>query len=648
MALDLENSNSNLNNSNKSDHDDPAVVSPSMKSFCSSDSPIVRAMTVPLDKMPTGLSGDFNIDDDIVDVPFDALNSNSSDYEKFGTDDNNNIVILNKNMEPEISNDTTNENGDDNNGNNKNYNGDSNNNDDVLNEKNKNGLQSDSNSLSNSNSNSPIDQELPYTSFTKGQVTTIFAIIIFIGFLGPMSGNIYIPALPTLQKAFNVSTTTINSTVSVFMAVFAIGPLIWGHFADICGRKWLYLCSLLLMTIVNILLASLPAKIGLLYFLRIFQAFSSSSVMSMGAGTVTDITAPKHRGKAIAYFMMGPNMGPIVAPIIAGVILINDNWRWLFGFTSIMSGVAFFLVLVFLPETLRCMVGNGDKRWIKHKNNNNNQYKNEKMAMKDNKSDLSAIESQTIQKDSNWQFFSNIGIQKPVTDDPTFQKLYPRPQKAGIHTYFSLLKYPPVLITSIGTALLFANYYAFSVTFSYYLQTQYGYSSFKTGLAYICPGVAMLIGSQTGGHLSDYIRARWIKTHENRRFPSEFRLYLQIWGIVINTAGCIGYGWTIQKHNSIIWSYVFAAMNAFGLTWCSNTTMTYLTELLARRAATAVALSTMFRNSAAAISSAIIMTLADKMGAGWCFTGLAFFNIISLIGIVYLIFNGNRWDDPPI
>ena len=123
--------------------------------------------------------------------------------------------------------------------------------------------------------------------------------------------------------------------------------------------------SLLLTVIVNVLLAAVPVNTGALFFLRVMQAFASSSVMALGAGTVSDIRPPQVRGKAIAYFMLGPNMGPILAPIIAGLILMRGSyWRWLFGFTSILSGIGLIAVIVFLPETLRCIVGNGDPKWI--------------------------------------------------------------------------------------------------------------------------------------------------------------------------------------------------------------------------------------------------------------------------------------------
>ncbi|GAV50406.1 hypothetical protein ZYGR_0U02620 [Zygosaccharomyces rouxii] len=474
-----------------------------------------------------------------------------------------------------------------------------------------------------------LDDE-PYTCFTRFQRMVIFAIVIFIGFLGPMAGNIYIPALPLLQQKFNVGSTTINSTVSAFMAVFSVGPLFWGMFADSTGRKFLYITSILLLIIVNILLASVPANIGALYVLRVFQAFGSSSAISLGTGTVTDITPPKHRGKAIGYFMMGPNMGPILAPIISGLILMeSDAWRWLFGFTSIMSGIAFIAVVLILPETLRCIVGNGDQRWKKSSNFGT--------MVDEDVENLGHVEPPA------WRLFPDVGIQKPVNTGPRFQFLYPRPSKPSLRIYWNMMKMMPVTISSISTALLFANYYAFSVTLSHFLQTDYNMSNLQVGASYVCPGIAMLIGSQSGGHLSDYMRQRWMKNHENQKFPLEFRLILQIFGILINMLGCIGYGWSIDRHYHLAVILVFSALSAFGLTWCSNTTMTYLSELLTRRTAGAIAVSSLFRNVGATISSAIIIKLCHAMGIGWCFTGLGLCNLISLAGVLYLLKNSGHW-----
>jgi MFS family permease len=69
-------------------------------------------------------------------------------------------------------------------------------------------------------------------------------------------------------------------------------PLFWSSFADWKGRRPLYLISIALYIGANILLATVPANYGALVFLRVVQAFGSSAVVSMGAGSVADVRAP--------------------------------------------------------------------------------------------------------------------------------------------------------------------------------------------------------------------------------------------------------------------------------------------------------------------------------------------------------------------
>jgi MFS family permease len=93
-----------------------------------------------------------------------------------------------------------------------------------------------------------------------------------------------------------------------------------------------YVTGLGSFLIANLLLASIPANIGALFVLRIFQAVGSCIVFSVGAGTVADVTEPKQRASAIAWFLLGPQLGPILGPLIGGWFADESRWRWIFGF----------------------------------------------------------------------------------------------------------------------------------------------------------------------------------------------------------------------------------------------------------------------------------------------------------------------------
>lgn len=146
------------------------------------------------------------------------------------------------------------------------------------------------------------DTPLPYSGFSAARLRLIVGIVSLAGFTGPLAGGIYLPALPVLQQDFRVGSTAINATVSVFMALCAVAPLVWSAFADWKGRKPLYIISLAIFLIANILLATLPANYSALLFLRMVQAFGCSGVISLGAGAIADVR------RADLYDLLGPSL----------------------------------------------------------------------------------------------------------------------------------------------------------------------------------------------------------------------------------------------------------------------------------------------------------------------------------------------------
>jgi hypothetical protein len=57
----------------------------------------------------------------------------------------------------------------------------------------------------------------PYTAFSSARRWFLLVIVTAGGFSAPLAGNVYLPALLALERAFRVSTELINLTVGVFM-----------------------------------------------------------------------------------------------------------------------------------------------------------------------------------------------------------------------------------------------------------------------------------------------------------------------------------------------------------------------------------------------------------------------------------------------
>lgn len=444
------------------------------------------------------------------------------------------------------------------------------------------------------------EPQFSYSVIPQRRRSLILTVVTLAGFLGPLSGNIYIPILPLLSRIFDVSQTVMNGTVSIFMIGFAFFPLFWASLADFGGRKNLYMISLLFFLLANVLIIAVPQNIGALYVLRLLQSFGASSVTTLGIGTVVDLIEPKNRGKSIAFFMLGPQLGPVIGPILS-LSASHGNWRWPFGILLIIGGLVYLMILFLVPETLRYLVGNGEiyagKKWF------------------------------TVPK----------LYQKKVVDDPRYVK----PPKPGLKVYYKLIKYPPVILCSVTSALLFACFYALSVSFSSILETKYEYSTVQVCLSYLCLGGSLIIGSVMSGRFTDRYYKR--KTQSESGCVPEDRLILQLFGFISSLVGLICYGWMVQIKSHVALIYVFAFLSGIGMTWVFVIANSYLAESIEGAPATPIAIANALRNIAAAIASFIIYKLEQELGYGWCFTGLGLLNIINIIILIVLCFWGRKW-----
>jgi hypothetical protein len=118
----------------------------------------------------------------------------------------------------------------------------------------------------------PISDPIPpYSAFSPSRQWCIVLIVTAAGFFSPLTGAVYLPSLVLFETVFNTSSTVINASVSVYWAVFGVAPMFGATLSDYGGRKLIYMTSLAVFLIANILLAALPPTVGGLFTLRIFQ-----------------------------------------------------------------------------------------------------------------------------------------------------------------------------------------------------------------------------------------------------------------------------------------------------------------------------------------------------------------------------------------
>ncbi|MFI7533370.1 multidrug effflux MFS transporter [Streptosporangium sp. NPDC049376] len=177
--------------------------------------------------------------------------------------------------------------------------------------------------------------------FTLGALSTF----------GPLSIDLYLPALPALARQLGASDGAAQWSISACMIGLAVGQLFIGPLSDRIGRRRPLFAGVVTYTAASLLCAAAPS-IETLIVLRLVQGLAGSAGMVVVEAMVRDLYEGRQMARIMSLLMLIGGFAPIVAPVIGGQLLYVVDWRGLFVFLAAISAVL-LLVAFTLPETLR-------------------------------------------------------------------------------------------------------------------------------------------------------------------------------------------------------------------------------------------------------------------------------------------------------
>ncbi len=167
----------------------------------------------------------------------------------------------------------------------------------------------------------------------------------------PMSIDMYLPALPALERYFSTDTASVQHTLASFFAGLAIGQLLYGPIADKYGRKPPLYFGLTLYVIASAACALAPG-IGSLIVLRFLQAVSGCAGMVVARAMVRDLYDRQESARGFSILLMVMGIAPIVAPLAGGYLLTWFGWRSIFWVLALFGVACLVAVKWRLPETI--------------------------------------------------------------------------------------------------------------------------------------------------------------------------------------------------------------------------------------------------------------------------------------------------------
>lgn len=196
--------------------------------------------------------------------------------------------------------------------------------------------------------------------------------------LGPLSTDLYLPALPTLARVYATDAARVQLTLSVFLAGFACGQLFYGPLSDRFGRRPILLGGLLLYFIASIGCV-LAGSIETLIVARFVQALGACAGPVLGRAIVRDVWGASESARIIAYIGGAMAIAPLLGPTLGGFLTVLFGWQANFVALALFSGIQCVAVARMLAEsnlqrdphatTVRVMAGNfgrllADRRYV--------------------------------------------------------------------------------------------------------------------------------------------------------------------------------------------------------------------------------------------------------------------------------------------
>ncbi|MFW3171096.1 multidrug effflux MFS transporter [Geodermatophilus sp. CPCC 206100] len=168
---------------------------------------------------------------------------------------------------------------------------------------------------------------------------------------GPLSMDLYLPALPSVEDEFAASQSAVQLTVSAAAVGLALGQLLAGPLSDRYGRRGPVLLGVGAWTLASVLCALAPS-VWVLVTIRLLQGLGGAAGIVLARAIVRDLLEGVAAARAFAMLASIMAAAPVLAPLAGGLLLNVTDWRGVFGTLTLIGLLVVGALLWRLPETL--------------------------------------------------------------------------------------------------------------------------------------------------------------------------------------------------------------------------------------------------------------------------------------------------------
>lgn len=199
-----------------------------------------------------------------------------------------------------------------------------------------------------------VDLTTAPTPLQEGKTPSRIRMIVVLGVmvaLGPLTIDMYLPALPRIAEELGVSSSVAQLTLTGTLLGLALGQLVVGPLSDSLGRRRPLMAGIVLHMLASLACLFAP-NIEVLGVARGLQGMGAAAGMVVAIAVVGDLFTDSVAATVMSRLMLVLGVAPVLAPSLGAAVLLKASWHWVFAALVLIAGALLLVAATALPETL--------------------------------------------------------------------------------------------------------------------------------------------------------------------------------------------------------------------------------------------------------------------------------------------------------
>ncbi|PZG14266.1 Bcr/CflA family drug resistance efflux transporter [Micromonospora craterilacus] len=169
--------------------------------------------------------------------------------------------------------------------------------------------------------------------------------------VGPLTIDMYLPALPAIVDDFATSSAAVQLTLTGTLVGLALGQLLIGPLSDAVGRRTPLIAGTALHVVASVCCALAP-NIVVLGGLRVVQGLGAAAASVIAMAVVRDLFSGAAFAQLLSRLLLVMGAAPVLAPTLGSELLRWTQWRGVFAALAVFGVLLMLIAVLGLQETL--------------------------------------------------------------------------------------------------------------------------------------------------------------------------------------------------------------------------------------------------------------------------------------------------------